>query len=154
MYSLETCTKVALNAAIVYRIRRRISLTFKTYANETWIIRLLFDKNRDSSYAIERILAFSLRKKKEKSVSFALRNSSGVKGDPSYFSFIYIYPTKFQVTANFYSIKEFKETWTNGSIFKILELDNRNSFPRNGGSRKEKEEDGIDETFVKVREFF
>lgn len=66
----------------------------------------------------------------------------------------YIYPTKFQVTANFYSIKEFKETWTNGSIFKILELDNRNSFPRNGGSRKEKEEDGIDETFVKVREFF
>lgn len=123
---------------------------------------MLFDKNRDSSYAIERILAFSLRKKKileilieKKKKNPCLLHFEILQEKKEIHIFLsYIYPTKFQVTANFYSIKEFKETWTNGSIFKILELDNRNSFPRNGGSRKEKEEDGIDETFVKVREFF
>lgn len=128
---------------------------------------MLFDKNRDSSYAIERILAFPFEKKnpgdfnrndclkKKKKKNPCLLHFEILQEKKEIHIFLsYIYPTKFQVTANFYSIKEFKETWTNGSIFKILELDNRNSFPRNGGSRKEKEEDGIDETFVKVREFF
>lgn len=97
-----------------------------------------------------------LKKKKGKSALALPRSKFFRRKRRSAVFSLYIYLTKFQVAASFIRLRaEFKETWTkNGSMLKFssLEPDNRNSFPRNGESRKE-EREGINETMSCKRVF-